>query len=68
MMSRSKKLILVHIPVECLPDIDAFKNKIVGEKWDAVKLTSRGKIIRYIIEDWKRLIKEIRIASNYYES
>ena len=67
-MSKKHREISVHIPVECLPDIDAFKNKYVGEKWDAVKLSSRGKIIKYIIEDWKRLMKEIRIASNYYES
>ena len=67
-MTKKHRGALVHIPVECLPDIDAFKNKIVGEKWDAVKLSSRGKIIKYIIEDWKRLMKEIAIASNYYGS
>ena len=59
-MPKKYKEIAVKIPVECFPIIDAFKNTYVGEKWEIVKLSSRGKKIKYIIEDWKKL-KKVRI-------
>lgn len=59
--NKTKKSFIVNLPIECLPYIDAFKNIYVGEKWNCRKLTSRGKIIQYIIEDWKKIKEEIWI-------
>jgi hypothetical protein len=53
--NKTKKSFIVSLPIECLSVIDAFKNCYVGEEWNCRKLTSRGKIIQYIIEDWKKI-------------
>ena len=54
----NKDNFVVQVPIECLSDIDSLKNKYVYKEWDCIKLKSRGKIIKYIINEWKRLESE----------